>query len=120
MRSNLPYLQQDFFLSDTQVWFLEDEARIATTLTKPTRVDVSAALQFEIADGRIKPRIRDLSAGVALPIPDKLLDPVTDFVLEQLEGYLVQAYDFVEFDEISITDAKLVVVGRKQSNTPLE
>jgi hypothetical protein len=83
-------------------------------------VDISAALQFQIANGRIKPRIRNLSAGVALPIPATLLDPVTDFALEQLEGYLVQAYDFVEFDEISITDAQLVVVGRKQPNAPVE
>lgn len=113
-------LQQDFFLTDTQVWFLDDEARIATTLTRPTRVDVSAAIQFEIANGRIKPRVRDLSAGIALPIPPTLLDPITDFALEQLEGYLVQAYDFVRFDEISITDENLVVVGKKQPDAPVE
>jgi hypothetical protein len=113
-------LEQDFFLTDTQVWFLDDEARIATTLTRPTRVDVSAALQFDIADGRIRPRVRDLAAGVALPIPPSLLDPITDFALGQLEGYLVQAYEFVAFDEIEITDAQLVIVGRRQPDAPVE
>lgn len=112
--------QQNLNLTNTQVWFLDDEARIATTLTKPMNVDVSAALQFEIVDGRIKPRVRNLSAGIALPIPATLLDPITDLALEQLSGYLSQAYDFVRFDEISITDARLVVVGRKQPNAPVQ
>jgi hypothetical protein len=111
--------QQDFFLTDTQVWFLDDEARIATTLTEPTRVDISAALTFEIVNGRVRPHVQDLAVGVALPIPATLLDPVTGIALEQLEDYLVQAYDYIDFEAVEIIEGHLIASGQKRTDAPV-
>lgn len=112
--------QAGFFLQDTQVWFLDDEARIATILTRPTRLDLSAAVSFEVIENQIKPQIHSIAAGVTLPVPGSLLDPAVDLVLDQLDEYLAQAYDLVEFEQVQIKDGYLVVTGRKRPDAPVE
>ena len=106
----------DFFLRDTQVWFLPDEARIATTVVKPARLDLSAALGIEVVEGRLKPQVSSIAAGISLPVPAPILDLVIETVLGQLEGYLAEAYTFVEFERVEIRDGSLFVVGFKQAD----
>jgi len=91
--------QPGFFLDDTQVWFVDGEARVATTVVDPVRFDLSAAVSFQVVDGKVKPRVRAIAAGVALPMPGAVLNPALDLVLGQLGNYLDQAYRFVEFDD---------------------
>jgi len=110
----------DFFLEDTQIWFVDGEARVATTVVEPARFDLSAALGCRVVDGEARPKIRAIAAGVALPVPGPVLDPALDVVLGQLEEYLGEAYDFVEFDQIEITDGNIVVTARKQPDAPVE
>jgi ferric-dicitrate binding protein FerR (iron transport regulator) len=108
----------DFFLRDTQVWFLPGEARIATTVVKPARFDLSAALGIEVVGGRLKPDLSSIAAGVSLPVPAPILDLAVETVLGRLEGYLAQAYDFVEFEHVEIRDGSLFVVGHKREDAP--
>jgi len=111
--------QPDFFLRDTQVWFVDGEARAATTVVEPARFDLSAASGFRVADGKVRPRVRAIAAGVALPVPGPLLDPALNWVLGQLEGYLTQAYNFVEFGDVQVKDGSLIVTGYKQPEAPV-
>lgn len=111
--------QPDFFLDDTQVWFVDGEARVATTVVDPVRFDLSAAVSFQVVDGKVKPRVRAIAAGVALPMPGAVLNPALDLVLGQLGDYLAQAYRFVEFDDVQIKDEYIVVTGHKQPDAPV-
>jgi hypothetical protein len=106
--------QPDFFLRDTQVWFVDGEARAATTVVEPIRFDLSTATGFQVVDGEAKLRVRAIAAGVALPVPGPVLNPALDLVLDRLEDYLTQAYDFVEFSDIQIKDGHIIVTGHKQ------
>jgi hypothetical protein len=110
--------EPDFFLRDTQVWFLEDKGRIATTVVKPTHFDLSAEVSVEVAGGRIEPDIRSVAAGIRLPLPSTLLNLAMDAVMAQMKDYLDQAYTFVEFDEIQVHDRQLLVLGHKQPGAP--
>jgi len=110
--------QPDFFLDDTQIWFVDGEARAATTVVDPVRFDLSAAVSFQVVDGKVKPRIRAIAAGVALPVPGAVLNPTLNLVLGQLEDYLDQAYRFVEFENIQIEDGYIIVTGHKQPDAP--
>jgi hypothetical protein len=112
--------QAEFFVQDTQVWFLDGEARVATLVVKPARFDLSAAISFEVVENKIKPQIHSIAAGVALPIPRSLLNPAIDLAFDQLDEYLAQAYDFVEFDQVQIADGHLLVSGRKRADAPIE
>lgn len=112
--------QPDFFLHDSQVWFVDGEARAATTVVEPARFDLSAATGFWVVDGELKPRVRAVAAGVALPVPGSVLNPALDWVFGQAEGYLAQAYRFVEFSEIQIKDGYVVVTGQKQPEAPVD
>jgi hypothetical protein len=112
--------QPDFFLSDTQIWFVDGEARAATTVVEPIRFDLSAAASFQVVDGKVKPDLRAIAAGVALPVPGPVLNPALDLVLSQLEEYLDQAYSFVEFSDIQIKDGYIVVTGHKQPTAPVD
>jgi len=109
----------DFFLDDTQVWFVDGEARVATTVAEPARFDLSAALSFEVEDGHIKPKVRAMAAGVFLPVPGPVLDQAIDLVLGQLEGYLEQVHSFVAFEEIRIEEGSIFIIGRKQPDAPV-
>jgi len=111
--------QPDFFLRDTQVWFLDDEARLATTVVEPAQFDLSAALDARVIDGQLAFEVRSVAAGVVLPIPKAVLSPALEWLLNQSQDYLVQAHDFVEFDEVRIRDGYLVVFGRKQPDAPV-
>jgi len=64
----------EFFLEDTQVWFVDDEARIETTVVVPVRFDLAASMGVVVEGGRLKPKLTALAAGVALPIPRPILD----------------------------------------------
>ena len=110
--------QPDFFLRDTQIWFVNSEARVATTVIEPVRFDLSAAVGVQVADGEIRPDVHSIAAGVALPLPSPLLNSALDLVFEQLEEYLTQAYSFVTFDEIEIKTGYIVIVGTKQPDAP--
>jgi hypothetical protein len=110
--------QTDFFVRDTLVWFVEDEMRIETTVIKPTTFDVSTAVQIEIEKGHLKPKFKKLSAGVALPIPAPILNMAMETVFGQIETYLQQAYDFVEFTSVEIGDGYALVSGKKVNPAP--
>jgi len=111
--------QPDFFLCNTQIWFVDREARVATTVVRPAHFDLSAAASVEVVDGEIRPQVRSVAAGVALPVPGPVLNATLDWVFGQLEEYLVQAYDFVEFHDVQIKDGTMIVVGRKQPDAPV-
>jgi hypothetical protein len=112
--------QPDFFLDETQIWFVDGEARAATTVNDPVRFDLSAAVSFQVKDGRVKPKVRAIAAGVALPVPGPVLNPALDLVLSQMEDYLDQAYRFVEFEDVQIKDGVIVVTGHKQPDAPAD
>jgi len=112
--------QPDFFLQNTQVWFVDGEARAATTVVEPVRFDLSAASSFQVVDGRIRPKVRAIAAGVALPLPGPVLNPALDVVLGQLEDYLAEAYKFVEFSDIQIGDGYIIITGHKQPDAPID
>jgi hypothetical protein len=111
--------QSDFFLDETQIWFVDGEARAATTVMEPTRFDLSAATGFQVVDGEARPDVRAIAAGVTLPVPGRVLNPALDLVLDRLEDYLAQAYDFVEFSEIRVEDGSIVVTGVKRADAPV-
>lgn len=106
--------ETEFFITEAQVWFLEDEARIEAVLGKPTQLDVSAALRFDIVDGHIQPDVKSFAAGISLPLPKFLIDRAVNLVMAQVETYLAEAYEFVEFTEVTLVDETLIVVGKKQ------
>jgi hypothetical protein len=105
--------QPDFALRDSQVWFLKDEMRFGTTVVGPASLDLSAALGLEVVEGRLKPEMESLAAGVTLPVPAPVLDLAADTVVGQLEKLLFGTYDFVSFQDVEIRDGSLVVTGRK-------
>ncbi len=111
--------QPGFFLDDIQVWFVDGEARAATTVVAPVRFDLSAAVSFQVIDGQVEPEVRAIAAGVALPVPGAVLNPALDLVLSQLEDYLDQAYSFVEFSDVQIRDGHIIITGRKQPDAPV-
>jgi hypothetical protein len=103
----------DFALHDTQIWFVDGEARVATLVVDPIRFDLSAALDVQVEDGEIKPQMKTMAAGVILPVPVSLLNPALDQVLSQQEAYLTQAYDLIQFSDVQFKDENIVVVGQK-------
>lgn len=110
--------QPDFFLRDTQIWFVEGEARVATTVVDPARFDLSAALGARVKDGEIKPEVRAISAGVSLPVPGAVLNPALDWVFDQLRDYLTQVYDYIAFTDVEVHDGHLMVEGIKRPDAP--
>jgi hypothetical protein len=112
--------QSDFFLRDTQVWFVDGETRVATTVVDPARFDLSAAAGVRVVDGEAKPRVKAIAAGMALPVPGPVLDPALDWVFGQMEDYLAQAYNFVEFSDIQIEDGRITVAGYRKPDAPVD
>jgi hypothetical protein len=112
--------QPDFFLSDTQIWFVDGEVRVATTVVEPARFDLSAAVSAQVVSGEIKPEVKSVAAGVALPVPGPVLNPALDWVFDQLQDYLTQAYSFVELSDVQVEDGYIVVTGRKQPDVPVD
>jgi len=110
--------QPDFFLRDTQIWFVKDEARVATTVIEPIRFDLSAAVSAQVVDGELEPQIKSVAAGITLPVPGAVLNPALDWVFEQLNEYLAQAYNYVELSDVQIEDGYLVVTGHRQPDAP--
>jgi hypothetical protein len=111
--------QPDFMFQDTQVWFIDGEARLATTVVQPKPFDLSAAFDVKVVDGRLEPQMKSVAAGIALPLPARILDMAVETVMKQMEGYLRQAYDYVEFDDVQIQDGFVLIVGRKQPDAPV-
>ena len=111
--------QPDFFLRDTQVWFLDGEARAATTVVKPTRFDLSGAAGVQVVNGEIRPRLKAVAAGVILPLPAAVLNPALDQVLNQLQDYLNRTYSFIEFRDIQIEEGRIIITGRKRPDAPV-
>jgi hypothetical protein len=111
--------QPDFFLRDTQVWFVDGEARAATTVAKPAHFDLSGAAGVQVVNGKINPQMKAIAAGVTLPLPSFVLDPALDQVLNQLRDYLNQAYSLVEFSDVQIEEGRIIVTGRRRSDAPV-
>jgi hypothetical protein len=103
----------DFALHDTQIWFVDDEARVATMVVEPIRFDLSAALGVQVENGEIKPQMKAMAAGVILPVPVSLLSPALDQVISQQEDYLVLAYDLIHFSDVQFKDETIIVIGQK-------
>lgn len=112
--------QPDFFLRDTQIWFVDGEARVAATVVEPARFDLSAAVSAQVEDGEIRPDVRSVAAGIALPLPGAVLNPALDWLFDQLQDYVTQAHSFVEFSDVQIEDGYIVVVGHKQPAAPVD
>lgn len=111
--------QADFFTQGAQVWFVDGELRVAATILKPTKVDLSASVEAKVVDGKIEPKVKSIAAGVALPVPAPVLNLVVDTVTAQMEGYLAQAYDYVCFSDLQIGDGYIVIEGHKQPDAPV-
>jgi len=107
-----------FFLRDTQVWFTQGQARIATTVTRPLELDLSALVRVHVIDGKLKPKVESMAAGIALPIPKPVLNLAMETIWGRIEEYLGQAYSFVSFSDVQIQDGTLIVVGHKQPDAP--
>jgi hypothetical protein len=75
-------------------------------------------LGIAVEDGRLKPDLNSVAAGVALPIPAPILDLAMETVLARVDAYIADAYDFVEFSEVEIHDGYVVVTGIKQPDAP--
>jgi hypothetical protein len=105
--------QPDFSLENAQVWFLEDEARVAATVVDPARFDLSAALSFCVVDGEIEPEVKDVAFGVALPLPRPMLKPALNLIMRQLEERMAETYEYVTFEEVRIEDRRIIISGIK-------
>ncbi len=103
----------DFALRDTQIWFVDGEARLTTTVLDPIRFDLSAAVDAQVENGEIKLEMKARTAGLLLPVPASFLDSALDQVINQQEGYLVLAYDLIEFSEVQFKDETIIVIGQK-------
>lgn len=105
--------QPDFFLENAQVWFVEDEARVAATVVDPARFDLSAALSFCVVNGEIDPEVKDIAFGMALPLPRPMLKPAINLIMGQLEERMAEAYEYVTFEEVRIEDGRIIISGTK-------
>ena len=99
---------------DAQIWFIDDQARIAATLIEPMEVDLSATIQVRVVNGRLDPQIKLNTAGLALPFPTALLEQALRASLGQARDQLDEAQAYVEFSEARIEDGRLLLVGRKR------
>jgi hypothetical protein len=104
--------QPDASFRNPQMWFLEDETRIAATVLEPVEIDVTASVTFEVVNGKIESHIQDIAAGVNLPLPASLFDPVLDQLLSQQED-IVEANESVQFSDVKITEGLMTITGRK-------
>lgn len=104
--------QPDASFRNPQMWFLEDETRIAATVLEPIEIDVTASVTFEVVNGKIESHIQDIAAGVNLPLPASLFDPVLDQLLSQQED-IVEANESVQFSDVKITEGLMTITGRK-------
>lgn len=111
--------QPDFPFKDTQVWFLDDEVRVATTVVKPALFDLSGAMSAKVENGQIKPTIKQFAAGVAIPLPEAVLSPVVNQIMSQMDEYLAQAYQYIDYDRIEIKTGHLIVTGSKKADAPV-
>jgi hypothetical protein len=53
-------------------------------------------------------------------VPGPVLDPALDWVFGQMEDYLAQAYNFVEFSDIQIEDGRITVTGYRKPDAPVD
>ena len=105
-------------VQDPQVWLTGDEARIYATLTEPTEFDLGAGFDIRVVNGRLEPQIRVRAGGLLVPVPGPVLDLALQTVLGQLQGYLDEAFEYVEFTDVQIKDGRILAVGTKQPNAP--
>jgi hypothetical protein len=111
--------QTDLPVEDPQVWLVGEEARVYATLTQPTSIDLAATFEVRVVDGRLVPQITVGAGGLPVPVPAPLMDAALKTALGQLQGYLDEAYEYVEFSEVQIKDGRIVAVGRKQPGAPV-
>jgi hypothetical protein len=51
-------------------------------------------------------------------VPAPVLDLALRTALGQLQGYLDEAFQYVEFTGVQINDGRILAVGNKQPNAP--
>jgi hypothetical protein len=105
-------------VENPQVWLAGDQARVYATLTQPAPVDLNAAFDLKVVKGRLVPQIKVGAGGLPVPVPGPVMDVALNTALGQLQGYLDQAYGYVEFSEVQIKEGRIVAVGTKQPNAP--
>jgi hypothetical protein len=105
-------------VQDPQIWLTGDEGRIYATLTEPIEFDLSAAFEIEVVDGRLVPQLQVGAGGLPVPVPAPVLDLALRTALGQLQGYLDEAFQYVEFTGVQINDGRILAVGNKQPNAP--
>jgi hypothetical protein len=105
-------------VENLQVWLTGGEARLSATLTEPTRIDLNAVVRIQVVNGRLVPQIRVAAGGLPVSIPAPVMDAALQTALGELQGYLDQAYGYVEFSEIQIRDGRIIAVGTKQPGAP--
>ena len=105
-------------IRDTQIWFVDGEARIATTLTEPAELDVSTAVALNIVDGQIELDFQSVSAGIALPVPRAVLNVAINGLVDQIQALSSVMYDYLEFSQVEIGDGNIIIVGQRLPDAP--
>jgi hypothetical protein len=103
---------------DTQIWFVDGEARIATTLTEPAELEVSAAVGMDVVDGQLELDFQSVAAGVALPVPTAVLNAALNGLVNQIDALSSVLYDYLEFSQVQIGDGSIIIVGTKLPDAP--
>ncbi|HID62114.1 MAG TPA: hypothetical protein EYP49_05160 [Anaerolineae bacterium] len=100
------------FLADPQVWFVEDEIVLGARVTAPVELEVTMVVTPQIEEGQIRPVIQSISAG-GLPVPSQLANTLVDFVMENFQVAIGEAYKYLDFSDIRIEDGKITIEALK-------
>jgi ferric-dicitrate binding protein FerR (iron transport regulator) len=100
---------------DLQVWLIQDEARVFASLNEPAGAEIGAAFRLDVKDGALKPQVDVSAAGFPLPVPGPVADRAAQMLLDEILGYLAEADDSVEFDDVQIRDGSIVATGTKRA-----
>jgi competence ComEA-like helix-hairpin-helix protein len=100
------------FFTDPQVWFVEDEIVLGARVTAPIEMEVTMVVVPHIKQGQIHPVIESISAG-GLPVPSQLANTLVDFVMENFQAAIGEAYKYLDFSDIRIEDGKITIKALK-------
>lgn len=105
--------QEGLPVRDPQIWLAGNQALLSATVIEPIELDASVVLEIQVVEGKLALRIKVGAGGLPLPVPGPVLDMAMQTVLGQVQGYLDQAHEYVEFSEVQIKDGRVVAVGHK-------
>jgi len=105
-------VEDEQFLADPQVWFVEDEIVLAVRVTAPVELEVTMVVVPHIKQGQIQPVIESISAG-GLPVPSQLANTLVGFVMESFQAAIGEAYEYLDFSDIRIEDGKITIKALK-------